>query len=68
MLIGQAGERDNLSDSTRTKRGTLMRARSTDSIMASGLEPRAKAGHMNEPDPIVRNALQFSCSIGGRCS
>jgi hypothetical protein len=41
MLIGQAGERDNLSDSTRTKRGTLMRTRSTDSIMASGLEPRA---------------------------
>jgi hypothetical protein len=41
MLIGQAGERDNLADSTRTKRGTLMRTRSTESIMASGLEPRA---------------------------
>ncbi len=40
MLIGQAGERDNLSDSTPTKRGTLMRTRSSDS-MASGLEPRA---------------------------
>jgi len=28
--------RDNLSDSTRLKRGSLMRTRSTDTILASG--------------------------------
>jgi hypothetical protein len=41
MPIGQAGERDNLRDSTRIERGSLMRTRSTDTIMASGLAPRA---------------------------
>jgi len=60
MPIGQAGERDNLRDSTRIERGSLMRTRSTDLIMASGLAPRTQAGHMNVPDPIVKapaNAL-----------
>lgn len=60
MPIGQAGERDNLRDSTRIERDSLMRTRSTDPIMASGLVPRAQAGHMNVPDPIVKapaNAL-----------
>ena len=60
MPIGQAGERDNLRDSTRIERDSLMRTRSTDPIMASGLAPRTQAGHMNVPDPIVRapaNAL-----------
>lgn len=41
MPIGQTGERDNLRDSTRIERGSLMRARSTDTIMASGLVPHA---------------------------
>jgi hypothetical protein len=43
MPIGQAGERDNLRDSTRIERDSLilMRTRSTDTIMASGLAPRA---------------------------
>ena len=41
MPIGQAEERDNLRDSTRIERDSLMRTRSTDTIMASGLEPRA---------------------------
>jgi len=41
MPIGQAGERDNLRDSTRIQRGSLMRTRSTDPIMASGPVPRA---------------------------
>ena len=54
MPIGQAGERDNLRDSTRIERDSLMRTRSTDPIMASGLVPRAQAGHMNVPDPIVK--------------
>ena len=54
MPIGQAGERDNLRDSTRIERDSLMRTRSTDSIMASGLAPREQAGHMNVPDPIVK--------------
>gem|GEM_PF-4646942 len=53
MPIGQAGERDNLCDSTRIERDSLMRTRSTDPIMASGLVPRIQAGHMNVPDPIV---------------
>lgn len=53
MPIGQAGERDNLRDSTRIERDSLMRTRSTDPIMASGLVPRTQAGHMNVPDPIV---------------
>jgi hypothetical protein len=53
MPIGQAGERDNLRDSTRIERDSLMRTRSTDPIMASGLVPRAQAGHMNVPDPTV---------------
>src|ERR1700730_7940483 len=53
MPIGQAGERDNLRDSTRIERDSLMRTRSTDPIIASGLVPRAQAGHMNVPDPIV---------------
>ena len=52
MPIGQAGERDNLRDSTRIERGSLMRTRSIDPIMASGPVPRAQAGHMNVPDPI----------------
>jgi hypothetical protein len=54
MPIGQAGERDNLRDSTRIERDSLMRTRSTDPIMASGPVPRAQAGHMNVPDPIVK--------------
>jgi hypothetical protein len=41
MPIGQAGERDNLRDSTRIERDSLMRTHSTDTIMASGLAPRA---------------------------
>jgi hypothetical protein len=41
MPIGQAGERDNLRDSTRIERGSLMRTHSTDTIMASGLAPHA---------------------------
>jgi hypothetical protein len=41
MPIGQAGERDNLRVSTRIERDSLMRTRSTDTIMASGLVPRA---------------------------
>ena len=41
MPIGQAGEQDNLRDSTRIERDSLMRTRSTDPIMASGLVPRA---------------------------
>jgi hypothetical protein len=49
MSIGQAGERDTLRDSTRIERDSLMRTRSTDSIMASGLLPRTQAGHMNVP-------------------
>ena len=53
MPIGQAGKRDNLRDSTRIERDSLMRTRSTDPIMASGLAPRAQAGHMNVPDPTV---------------
>lgn len=58
MPIGQAGERDNLRDSTRLERGSLMRTRSTDPIMASGPVPRAQAGHMNVPDPIVKTLVQ----------
>jgi hypothetical protein len=54
MPIGKAGERDNLRDSTRIERDSLMRTRSTHSIMASGPVPRAQAGHMNVPDPIAR--------------
>src|SRR6202035_1661700 len=42
MPIGQAGERDNLRDSTRIERDSLMRTRSTDPIIASGLVPRAR--------------------------
>jgi hypothetical protein len=60
MPIGQAGERDTLRDSTRIERDSLMRTRSTDSIMATGLVPRTQAGHMNVPDPIFKtpaNAL-----------
>lgn len=38
-------DRENLTDSTRFKRGILMRFRSTDTIMASGLSRRA-----NRPD------------------
>lgn len=41
MPIGQAGERDNLRDSTRIERGSSMRTHSADTIMASGPEPRA---------------------------
>ena len=41
MPIGQAGERDNPRDSTRSERDSLMRTRSTAPIMASGLVPRA---------------------------
>jgi len=64
MPIGQAGERDNLRDSTRIERDSLMRTRSTDPIMASGPVPRAQAGHMNVPDPILKNPRQPSCSTG----
>lgn len=53
MPIGQAGEWDNLRDSTRIERDSLMRTHSTDPIMASGLVPRVQAGHMNVPDPTV---------------
>ena len=54
MPIGQAGERDTLRDSTRIERGSLMRTRSTDTIMASGWRRAQQAGHMNVPDPIVK--------------
>ena len=64
MPIGQAGERDNLRDSTRIERDSLMRTRSTDPIMASGLAPRVQAGHMNVPDPIVTAPAKCSCSTG----
>ena len=65
MPIGQAGERDNLRDSTRIERDSLMRTCSTDPIMASGPVPRAQAGHMNVPDPIVK-ALATLLLNGGR--
>ena len=41
VLIGQARERNTLRDSTHIKRGSLMRIRSDETIMASGLEPDA---------------------------
>ena len=66
MLIGQAGERDNLRDSTRIERDSLMRTRSTDPIMASGLAPRAQAGHMNVPDPISTKRPPMLLLNGGR--
>ena len=64
MPIGQAGERDNLRDSTRTERDSLMRIRSTAPIMASGLVPRAQAGHMNVPDPIVKAPVKTLAQRG----
>jgi hypothetical protein len=57
MPIGQTGERDNLRDSTRIERGSLMRTRSTDTIMASGLVPRAT-------DPMRASGGEFIASAG----
>jgi hypothetical protein len=64
MPIGQAGERDNLRDSTRIERDSLMRTRSTDPIMASGPVPRAQAGHMNVPDPISKTRVNALAQRG----
>jgi hypothetical protein len=64
MPIGQAGERDNLRDSTRIERVSLMRTRSTDPIMASGPVPRTQAGHMNVPDPISKTPVDALAQRG----
>jgi hypothetical protein len=43
---------------------SMIRARSTDPIRASGLVPRRKAGHMTAIDPTRRNAKIILASWG----
>lgn len=56
MPIGQAGERDNLRDSTRIERDSLMRTAPPTPSWPAAWGRVQQAGHMNEPDPIVKSA------------